>query len=362
MKEEKLDLFLHDLTDRRIIPAIAVSIAHGGRVLFSEAYGSIWENNSSIAKDTKFDIASLTKVFSGICFMKLVENKIFDLEGCLCEFFPELNAMMPIENNSKIIGYCNASQITWKNVLTHTTGMGWTRPKTRPSLPHIDQGLDDIFSLPMAYNTGENCIYSNLPFILMGKAIEKATGSQIDKLIDEFICQPLQMKNTGYITKIGTMQTSIVPTEYDSEYRKERVWGYVHDENAYLMGGVSAHAGIFSTAEDICKLMIEYQRCIDTTDGILLSKSTAAKMINEQCCFNKSRRGLMWQLKGKEKYLSSLSRNTFGHTGFTGCFTWCDPQKDFQIVLLSNDIYNGRSNKKMMYYQTDIIKQAVGII
>lgn len=202
MREEKLNLLLQDLTDKRIIPAVSVSIAHRGEILFSEVYGGIWETNTKIDKETKFDIASLTKVFSGICFMKLVENKIFDLDGCICEYFPELNTKLPIENHSKIIGYCDANQITWKNVLTHTTGMGWTRPKTRPSLPHIDQGLDDIFSLPMAYHTGEKCVYSNLPFILMGKAIEKATGSQIDTLVVS-VKPPLALRSS--IMKICPM-------------------------------------------------------------------------------------------------------------------------------------------------------------
>ncbi len=354
----KLHNILDDLTQRQTIPAISVAVGRGGVIEYAEAYGKVYETGKPITTDTRFDIASLTKIFSGICFMKLVEHGIVKLHDPIHLFFPELNGVFPIEKDGKTIGTCDASKITWFHALTHTTGMGWTRPKTRPSLPNLDKGFDDIFHLPFAYKTGEQVVYSDIPLILMGKAMEIATNTKLDALVASHLIEPLNLKNTGYLRitqSVSPITQNIAPTEYDDVYRNRRIWGQVHDENTYLLDGVSAHAGIFSTAEDMCKLGMHFGSCLNT-NGIIQS-DTARLMIQEHASMDGDRKGLMWKLccLQENAYTRSLSPRAYGHEGFTGCFLWSDPDSDLTIVLLSNDVYNGRLNRQLFHYRRRVI-------
>lgn len=353
--------YLSGLTSCRDIPCLSVSLVYKSKILFSHSYGFINECNCDSISNLKFDIASLTKIFSGICFMKLVESGYISLSDHVCDIFPEFNKIKPIEKNGKLIDYCDASRITWYHVLTHTTGMGWTREKTRPSLPNLDKGLDDIFNLPFAYKPGNHVVYSDIPIILMGKAMEIITESKLDDLVSDMICVPLGLENTGYLRRslIKPDTSNIVPTEFDEVFRKRRIWGEVHDENAFLLDGVSAHAGIFSTVEDLSKLAIAYNNCLKE-DG-LLKRSTVMNMIQQHVEENGDRRGLIWQLSGhlENSYTRFLSSNAYGHSGFTGCFLWTDPDREFSIVLLSNDIYNGRENRKLLKHRSEIMRLAV---
>lgn len=361
MSYSELDQLLHNLTTKKEIPAISIAIAKDSAVVFSKQYGMIYESGQSVNADTQFDIASMTKILTGISFMQMVEKKMISLDDTIGCDFPELNTIKPIEKDGNIVGYCDASKITWFDALTHTTGMGWTRKKTRPSLPHIDKGLEDIFNLPFAYQPHTRVVYSDLPIILMGKLMERILNQPLDEAINNTIIEPLNLKNTCF-RRISYKESdlyNVAPTEYDTVFRKKRMWGEVHDENAFLMDGVSAHAGIFSTAEDMCKLAIAFADCLNQ-DGII-KKETAMQMIMKQAEEDGDRRGLMWQLSGclPTSYTRCLSPLAYGHAGFTGCFLWNDPDSRLSIVLLTNDIYNGRENRKLFSYRPEIIRQAI---
>lgn len=344
----------------RRIPGISVAVGAKKEIIYSKAFGEIRENNKRITTNTLFDIASMTKIISGIAFMKMIEEGYFNLKEPICNNFPEFNCVKSIEADGRTVGMCDCSKITWYHVLTHTTGMGWTRPKTRPSLPNLNVGLSDIYEMPMAYNTGEHIVYSDIPIILMGKAMEMKMGMPLDDIVYKMVIKPLQLKNTRYIRDILKEDLlCIAPTEYDNIFRKCRVHGVVHDENAYLLGGVSAHAGIFSTAEDMCKIGNEFLRWMQN-DG-LLKNETALNMILPHESEKGDTRGLIWQINSNrdEFKISGLSSKAFGHSGFTGCFMWIDPEIDIVIVLLSNDIYNGREKRCMANEKKKIINSII---
>lgn len=134
----------------------------------------------------------------------------------------------------------------------------------------------------------------------------------------------------------------------------------MHDENAYLLDGISAHAGLFSTAEDFMQICIDFHKSLNS-NGILLSKQSAEEMISLQFDDGTNRRGLMWQLPGINK-TNNLSYKAFGHTGFTGCFTWNEPSIGGSIVFLSNDIYNGRNHRKLLKYRDGIIDLSLKLL
>lgn len=361
MKYSELNELLRNLTEGKIIPAISVAVGHNNKIVFSGSWGYVYELKKRITGTDRFDIASMTKIFSGICFMKLVEESYIRLQDPVCEVFPELNTRKEIEKDGTVIDWCDAGKITWYQVLTHTSGMGWTRPKTRPSLPNLNKGLEDIYTLPFAYVPGKHIVYSDLPVILMGVAMERITGRKLDELVDMFVCKPLGLTCTGYrrISNHMSCQNETIPTEDDTVFRKRRIWGEVHDENAFLLDGVAAHAGIFSTAEDMCRLMMSYAGSIKK-DGIL-KQETVKQMISEQVEEDGDRRGLIWQLSGNSEkaYTKFLSEKAYGHAGFTGCFGWNDPERDLSVVLLSNDVYNGRENRKLFDYREKIMQVIV---
>jgi len=360
MDTKYLDSLLDEIMGK--IPALSMAVLKGDKIIYKAYRGKIIENSCKIDENSRFDIASITKVFSGIAFMKMVEEGLFSLDEPVHLCFPELNKKYPIEKDGITVGENDASLITWKNVLNHTTGFGWTREKTLPSLPGIDKSLDAIFSLPFAYKTGSRVVYSDVPFILLGKAMEMKTGMQIDKIINENVIEYLNLKSTGYNRgNIPFDRDIFVPTEDDRIFRKERAWGYVHDENAFLLDGVAAHAGIFSNITDLVKVGKELKDSLKS-DGIL-KRRTMDVMTGESAVDGEDRRGIMWQLSNNagnpKAYTSVLSEKAFGHAGFTGCFMWIDPVKDMVIVFLSNDIYRGRDNRVLFDYRGKIMESCI---
>lgn len=354
-----LDSLLDEMSYK--IPALSMAVLKDNEIIYKAYRGRITENSHIIDENSRFDIASITKVFSGIAFMKMVEEGLFSLDEPVCFCFPELNRNYPIEKDGIVVGENDARKITWRNVLNHTTGFGWTRKKTLPSLPNIDKSLDDIFSLPFAYETGSRVVYSDVPFILLGKAMEMKMEMKLDEIINKKVIEYLGLSNTGYNRgNISINREIFVPTEDDRSFRGERVWGYVHDENAYLLDGVAAHAGIFSNVTDLIMVGKELKDSLKN-DGILKRK-TMETMINESAVDGEDRRGIMWQLSNKagnpKAYTSILSEKAFGHAGFTGCFMWIDPVKDMVIVFLSNDIYRGRDNRVLFDYRRKIMTLA----
>ena len=361
MRFETLDSILEQLTREEVIPAMSVTIGFRHQIVFSNAYGRIRESDTKAGQNTLFDIASMTKILTGICFARLAESGAISFDGRICDVFPEMIGRRRIEKDGCITGYADTGRITWRQALTHTTGMGWARPRTRPSLPNLKNGLDEIFDLPFVSAPGEHIIYTDLPIILMGAAMERITKKPLDALVDEMVCCPLSLTKTGYlrISSGPYDRTHIAPTEFDDVFRHERVWGCVHDENAFQLDGVAGHAGIFSTSQDMCRLAMAYNDCL-YADGIV-SRNLALEMTSCQAEEDGERRGLMWQLSssGADAYTRYLSGRAYGHAGFTGCFLWADPEKDLVIVVLSNDVYNGRENRKLFGFRKDIMKSIV---
>ena len=362
MNFQKIDEIIESLTEGKIIPAVSVAVGIEGEIVYERAAGEIIESGYQVREDSRFDIASLTKIFTGICFMQLLEEGCFSLDQPVCDFFPQMAGFRPIEKNGKVIGYNDTSKITWWNVLTHTTGMGWTRQKTRPSLPGINKDLGVIFDLPFACNVNEHVIYSDVPIILMGKAMEMVEQKPVDKIVEDRLILELTLKNTGYrrlseyASKNDPQKKTIPPTEYDDVFRKKRIWGEVHDENAWIMDGVSAHAGIFSTASDVCRVMMAFQNAREK--GGILTFRTAREMSSLQAEEDGDRRGLIWQLSNNAEnaYTRVLSGHSYGHGGFTGCFAWNDPDRSMSIVFLSNDVYRGREFRTLPGYRKQIME------
>ena len=210
-----------------------------------------------------------------------------------------------------------------------------------------DKIINYIVNEELQYAPGEKVIYSDLGMILLFDIIEKVTNTSFPKLSTRYFYSPLKMKST-FFNPSSNFKLKIAPTEDDKNFRNRMLQGEVHDENAYLLGGVSGHAGLFSTAEDIgnfSKLFINR--------GVFLGRRYLKKSIINK--FTKrvnyppnSDRTIGWDTpsrKGDSSAGDYFSHSTFGHLGFTGTSLWIDPENEIIVVLLTNRVHPTRENK-----------------
>ena len=174
-------------------------------------------------------------------------------------------------------------------------------------------------------------------------------------LTKEFIF-PLEIPSLGYLPRQKSFPNAIVPTEYDDQYRKALVQGWVHDENASLLGGISGNAGLFGTAHDLFRYMQFYQNYGILDGQRLLEEETVKEFTRVQFPENENRRGLGFDkplLDNANKPLEdaypapSASPESFGHSGFTGTFVWADPKNQLVFIFLSNRVFPTREHRQL---------------
>jgi len=199
-------------------------------------------------------------------------------------------------------------------------------------------------------------VYSDLTFILAAEIIESLTDSTIDKFAPANIYRPIGAFNITYRPLEKYPAERVVPTEYDSLFRKQLLRGTVHDEGTAMLGGVSGHAGLFATGNDLLKLVEMYRRGGEYGGVRVLSSDVLRKYTTVQFPDNDNRRALGFDkpllrndtVPPEEAYpCPSASPASFGHSGFTGTFIWCDPDEEISYVFLSNRVYPTRNNNRL---------------
>ncbi|NNK09928.1 MAG: serine hydrolase, partial [Flavobacteriaceae bacterium] len=198
--------------------------------------------------------------------------------------------------------------------------------------------------------------YSGLAFLLFPELIEKVTGNSYTYLLRRDFTFPLNIPSLGYLPAVKGFPNSIIPTEFDSLYRKDVVQGWVHDENASLFGGISGNAGLFGKATDLLRVMQMYQNYGYLDGRRYLKEETVKEFTGIQYPNNKNRRGLGFdkplldnaQKELKDAYPApSASVESFGHSGFTGTFVWADPKYQLVFIFLSNRVYPSRDHRQL---------------
>jgi len=356
-----------------VTPAAQLVVRQNGVTQLEGAYG--WldpkTRQKSTQRDTLFDMASVSKLFTVTAFMTLVEKGQVSLDQPVRTVLPDFDGLRPIqpyENPLKPGAVVNvpgetatadAGSVTFRELLTHTSGL----PAWRPLWQQVDadaarrMALETFFSYP----TGSRIIYSDIGLILLGMSIETLTGQRLDAAIRDRVTLPLGLKRTGFRPLPAAAQGSpgtpdvpgtldvpanIAPTEFCA-WRGRRIVGEVHDENAWRLGGIAGHAGIFSTAADIAA----FGQCLLDGGAPLLSKATVAEMTRIQAeagsPHERVRRGLGFALWSADPEASSnpFSQRVFGHTGFTGTCLWIDPERALVVAFLTNEVYHGREGR-----------------
>jgi CubicO group peptidase (beta-lactamase class C family) len=280
-----------------------------------------------------FDMASCTKVLATTtAAMKLVDEGKLGLDEPVGKFIPQF-----------AVG--EKSAITIRHLLTHRSGLP---PFRRFFLicHTAEEALDSAFATPLVVKPGDSTIYSDIGMITMGKVIERITGRSLADYIKENFFDPLGMTSTMF-NPPRSLLGRIAPTEIDTLWRKTLVRGQVHDENAALLGGVSGHAGLFSTASDAAILLQLLLNKGSYAGKRYLSERTVVEFTRSQQPFGD--RFLGWDSRSPRGSSAGnlFALSSFGHTGFTGTSVWVDPERNLLVVFLTNRVHPTRANLKI---------------
>ncbi len=279
--------------------------------------------------DSLFDLASLTKLATTALVLSFVREHQLELDMPFRELVPDFRGG-------------NKDRVSLKQVLTHTAGLAWWKPLWREA-----KSPDEVVWLaakePLAQDVGE-FRYSDLGYIMLTAGLAGVGGAPFETVVRQRVLDIVEARTCEYGPR---SPEECAATEEDTEWRQKRLRGEVHDENAYAMGGVSGHAGLFGTAEDVASLMRVYR------DGAVIGNEFATLARTEHYRGGGVRRGIGLVLRPPEG-LAFFSDDAFGHTGFTGTSTWVDPAKDLTLVVLTNRVYFGRENadELQMFRQT----------
>ena len=326
-------------------PGAALAVGRSGRLVRLQGYGALDHAPGSAAADESsiYDVASLTKVVATTtAIMILEEEGRLDLDAPLSRYLPEWG------------GSPDKDRVTLRHMLTHTAGFVPFLPLWR-ELRGPDAYLERIAALPLERAPGESAVYSDFGPILLGILIERVSGMPLERFLDERLFGPLGMRDTGFNPreKGEAVLARTAPTEVDTVFRMRHIHGDVHDENAYAIGGIAGHAGLFSTARDLAvfaQLLLDGGRHGATR---ILEPGTIERYTRRQ--LEGSTRALGWDTPGPRSSSGDhFSPQSFGHTGFTGTSLWIDPERDLFVVLLTNRVNPTRENTKHIQVRRDV--------
>lgn len=379
---KEVDRLAQRVITEGMAPGAQVLIARHGKVIFQKSYGyHTQEKKIPVEDDHMYDVASLTKILASVpILMKLADQGVITLESTLGDLLPEYRLS-------------NKSYIALKELLSHYAGLkSWIpfyrttmdsnvkRPSPKYYSPIQQPGFSAIVTeklfarndiedsiqkiiLESDVNRPVKYLYSDLPYYILKKFIEKHYGKSLEDVVQEEYYRSLGANLTGYLPTKRFPLTKIPPTELDTDFRMQKVHGFVHDQGAAMMGGVNGHAGIFSNANDIAKIMQLYvQRGF--YGGKRYFAPEALDLFNTcYFCDNNVRRGVGFdkpQLGTVGPTCGCVSMTSFGHSGFTGTYTWADPESEIVYVFLSNRTYPDVNNRKLISsnIRTDI-QQAI---
>ncbi|HYL28262.1 MAG TPA: serine hydrolase [Candidatus Nitrosotalea sp.] len=318
-----LDAILREACGTEFTGAVA-RVEHRGRLIFERAYGVTRADSLArpVYVDTRFDLASLTKLFVATLALQAVAQKKLGLDDPLTGLVPEWEAKPQ-------------RAITVRTLLAHTSGMN----SGADYRAILDENVETfaLCSEPIA-PAGERVVYSDLGFIALGVILQRLRGSSLHTLAARAFGGTLE-----YRPRLE--RRAWIPATEDDGWRG-RVQGFVHDEKAFLMGGVAGHAGLFGTAADVAALTESYLGTIHGRAAGALPAELVRAAISEQAGDPVLRRGLGWALKTSDENSCGryMDRSSFGHTGFVGTSVWADPVRDLQGILLTNAVYFGRND------------------
>jgi CubicO group peptidase (beta-lactamase class C family) len=352
-----VEALLHDSLGT-LFTAASVEIRQRGAVLYRATFGSLDREGAlgpaypPVTRETPFDFASLTKLYTATAFFRLVDAGHVTLDTPVSRWLPAFDGPRPIRPYEHPLepgtlvhvvpetdAVMDAGAATFRHLLTHSSGLpAWINLRHADDLPARRQMA---LTTPFAYPTGSQTVYSDVGFILLGMAIEALTDSPLDSALKRLVTRPLDL-NIRYGPL--TPPESAPPTEFCA-WRQRRVQGEVHDENAVTLGGISGHAGLFGTATDAALLGQVY---LAEGGGFL-----SPRIAKEATRLHIGDRGLGWMMRSPSGSSSGayFGPRSYGHTGFVGNSLWVDPDRQLVVALLTNNVFFGRDRMAILKFR-----------
>lgn len=302
-------------------------------ILATVAAGHLdWAPSPAVDARTVWDLASLTKVVGMTsAMMQLVEQGKVDLDAPAVRYLPRWTAP-------------GVSRITVRHLLTHSSGLPAWRPLYKEAQTR-EEALALVYQTAPDTAPGVRYVYSDLGAILLGEIVANVSGMPLDRYLAERVFGPLGMRETVYRPS-GDLRERAAPTERDP-WRQRHLKGEVHDENCYILGQVTGHAGLFSTADDLSRFARMYLGGGEL-DGVRVVQAATIASFTRVQQPALSHRALGWETAtGSNSGGHFMSARAFGHTGFTGTSIWVDPGRDLFILLLTNRVNPTRENGRI---------------
>jgi CubicO group peptidase (beta-lactamase class C family) len=315
---------------QRAFPGGVVAVGRSGFLAHLQPLGHLSYDVESPkpSRDTIYDLASLTKVVvTTTMAMILVDEGRLDIDAPVSSLVPEFGG--GAKDGIKVF-----------HLLTHSSGLpGWA-PLYREVQDRAAYRRR-ILAMELEYEPGARSVYSDLAFFLLGEIIEGLARESLDGFASRRILGPLGMTDTRFLPDPST-RPRIAPTERDP-WRGRVVHGEVHDENAFFLGGVAAHSGLFGTAPD---LAVFAQMLLNggVYAGARVVSTAVLETFTRRAGISESTRALGWDTPGGNSAGRRFSPRSFGHTGFTGTSLWIDPERNLFVILLTNRVHPDRDN------------------
>lgn len=321
--QNEVDTIVNSYINTFKIPGVVVLVGNSQDILLSKSFGKRASDKDEVnSVDTIYDLASITKLFTATAIMQLIEKKKVYLGGKVKRYFPY---HFVTEKKQKI---------TVEDLLRHNSGF---KPGVTSGVftDNLETTWDNILSVQPSFPY-RNFKYSDINYLMLGKLVEKVSKLDLNDYIRMNILEPLKMEDTQYLAyKDSECKYRCAPT------KKKINRGHVHDPTSFKLGGISGHAGLFSTAKDLAKFATMVMNKGELCGKRVLSAKSIHKMISKKA--NESR-GLGFDITSSysnrprgDYFAKGLS---FGHTGFTGTSIWIDPTIDTYLIVLSNTVYS----------------------
>ncbi|KSU83467.1 CubicO group peptidase, beta-lactamase class C family [Fictibacillus enclensis] len=353
-----IDTTMNKAMETKMFPGGVVLIARKGSIAKWDAYGyasrytddqyTELEHPVPMRKDTIFDLASISKIFTTTAAMKLYEQGKFQLDDPVYKYIPEFK-----ENGKE--------KVTIRQLLTHTSGFEPFIPVYKMGTNREDR-LHIILTYPLKNSPGTTYTYSDLNMITLGVLVERLSGKRLDEYVKEVITGPLKMRDTMY-NPPAYLKPRIAATEYEPYINRGMVWGEVHDENAWSLDGVAGHAGVFSSAHDLAVFAHMFLQNGKYGHTRILKPSTVKLLEENQLPqFPSDSHGLGWELD-QGWYMDALSdATTLGHTGFTGTTMVISPKNQTVVLTLTNRVHPTRTMPSINPVRRDVARAAADAI
>lgn len=384
---KKIDSLAHLGIAERAYPGCQVFVAKNGQVIFHKCYGfHTYDSINPVKKNDIYDWASITKVTGPLpAIMRLVDEGKINIDSKFSTYWPDfigsnketLSFRELLAHQARLPSWIAFWTMTLKNDGTldknifkdHPSNQFNVRVSKRLCMNHDFRKtmFDTIRTSELERH--KKYQYSGLSFYLFPDIIENLIGMPYERYVKNTFYQPLGAKSVTFNAHKHFPLSQIIPTEEDDFFRMEKIHGYVHDEGAAMMGGVSGNAGLFGSTNDLAKIFQMYLQKGYFGGRRYISEKTISEFTRIQYPDNKNRRGLGFDKpkidngvnKPEDAYPAiSSSKNSFGHTGYTGTFAWADPDNQLLYIFMSNRVYPTRNNSKL--YELNIrtgIHQAI---